>query len=300
VLERSQLGTAIRKVYAQAHERGLNARESMLRSELLARAAQETDAGAVDVGAALRNLAERLGEFCDDGAYSYLLDRETNIPRDSPLVVFDTEHCPEAILGPVMLAIVEYVTGQVKRHHSEHGHLAGQPGVPRLLLVCVLLIDEAWHKVASPEAGVYLADLARRARHLGLLLIIISQALSDLNTKHGLPLLVNHAMAALLKQKNADELTFGREAFGLSEEEASIVAGLETVKGRYAELYFLNGARGKGRVRFPVGPTEYWAFTNEPFKDVPARNAMIAQHGDQVWSAICELAKAGVPVGMDD
>jgi hypothetical protein len=300
VLERSQLATAIRQVYAQAHERGQDARESMLRTEFLARAAQETDAGAVDVAAALRNLAERLGEFCDQGAYSYLLDRETNIPQDSPLVVFDTEHCPEAILGPVMLAIVEYVTRQVKRHHTEHSHLVGGPDVSRLLLVCVLLIDEAWHKVASPEAGVYLADLARRARHLGLWLIVISQALSDLNTKHGLPLLVNHAMAALLKQKNADELTFGREAFGLSEEEASIIAGLETVKGRYAELFFINGARGKGRVRFPVGPVEYWAFTNEPFKDLPARNAMIAKHQGDVWAAICELAKGGVPVGTDD
>ncbi len=300
VLERSQLGTAIRQVYAQAHERGVNARESMLRTELLARAVQETQEGASDVGAALRNLAERLGEFCDDGAYSYLLDQETNIPGDSPLVVFDTEHCPEAILGPVMLAIVEYVTRQVKRHHTEHSHLAGQPGVSRLLLVCVLLIDEAWHKVASPEAGVFLADLARRARHLGLLLIIISQALSDLNTKHGLPLLVNHAMTALFKLRNEGELTFGRERYGLSEEETSIVATLETVKGRYAELYFMNGARGKGRVRFPVGPTEYWAFTNEPFKDVPARNAMIAEHDDDVWAAIRELAKSGIPVEMDE
>ncbi len=72
----------------------MNARESMLRTELLSRAAQEAEAGAVDVGAALRNLAERLGEFCDQGAYSYLLDRETNIPGDSPLVVFDTETLP--------------------------------------------------------------------------------------------------------------------------------------------------------------------------------------------------------------
>ena len=172
--------------------------------------------------------------------------------------------------------------------------------MPRLRLLSVLLIDEAWHKAASPDAGVYLADLARRARHLGLFLVIISQALSDLNTEHGLPLLVNYAMAVLLKQKHADELTFDREAFGLTEEQSAIIGNLETVAGRYAELFWMNGARGMGRVRFPVGPTEYWAFTSEKFKDIPARDAMIAKHGGNVWAALCELASHGVPVGLDD
>ena len=141
VLERSQLAAAIRQVYADAHEQGVKARESMLHAVLLERAVQETTEGAAEVGAALRNLAERLGEFCGQGAYSYLLDRETNIPSDSPLVVFNTESCPEAILGPVMLSIVEYVTRQVKRHHQEYEHLSGQAGVPRLRLVSVLSIN---------------------------------------------------------------------------------------------------------------------------------------------------------------
>jgi hypothetical protein len=300
VLERSQLATAIRQVYVDAHERGVSARESMLRDVLLARADHEADAGAVDLAAALRNLAERLGEFCGQGAYSYVLDRDTNIPGNSPFVVFDTEHCPEAVLGPVMFATVEYIIREVKRYHAEHSHLAGQPGVTQLMLLSVLLIDEAWDKIASPEAGIYLADLARRARHLGLILFIITQAFSDLSTEHGLPLLVNFAIAIWLKQKNAGELQFSREAMGLSPEQTSIIANLETLKGRHADLFWMNGARGMGRVRFPVGPTEYWAFTSEKFKDVPARNAMIAKHGGDVWAAICELAQAGVPTGMDD
>lgn len=299
VLERSQLATAIRQVYATAHQQGRPACESMLHTELLARAQAEADAGSTEIATTLRGLAERLGEFCNDGAYSYLLDRPTNVPRECPLLVFDTEHCPEAILGPVMLSLVEHVTREVKRHHDEHAHLADQPGVPRLMLLCALLIDEAWHKVSSPEAGVYLADLARRARHLGLLLIIITQALSDLHTEHGLPLLVNYAIALLLKQRNASELKFAREDFGLTVEQAAIVGHLEKLDGRYSEIFWMNGVRGNGRVRFPVGPTEYWAFTNEKFKDIPAREAMIAQHQGDVWAAVCALAAKGVPQGKD-
>jgi hypothetical protein len=297
VLERSQLAEAIRQVYATAHAQGIPASESMLRSELLARASQEREEGAIDAYATLRTLAERLSEFCDQGAYSYLLDRPTNIPKDSPLVVFDTASCPEAILGPVMLALVEYVTREIKEHHSKHQHLVGQPGVPRLMLMCTLLIDEAWHKVASPAAGVYLANLARRARHLGLLLIVISQAFSDLNSEHGMPLLVNHAITIFLKQVSRHELAFTEEAFGLTAEQTRIVGNLQTVDGRYAELFWMNGSRGMGRARFTVGPTEYWAYTNEPLNDIPAREAAIARHHGDVWAAICDLAAKGIPTG---
>ena len=164
----------------------------------------------------------------------------------------------------------------------------------------MLVIDEAWHKVASPEAGVHVADLARRARHTGLFLVVLSQLLSDLNTQHGLPLLRNCAMAMLLKQQNADELRFAREAFVLSEEQTAIVANLETIKGRYAEFLWINGTRGMGRARLAVGPTEYWCFTSEPLSDVPARDAMIAARDGDVWGAIRELARAGVPLGAEE
>ncbi len=300
VLERSQLASAIRQVYSRAHQEGVQARESMLHTILLERANQETTDGAVEVAVALRNLAERLGEFCGDGAYSYLLDRETTIPTDSPLVVFNTEKTPEAILGAVMLSIVEYVTRQVKRHHTEHAHLANQPGVPRLMLVSVLVVDEAWHKVANPEAGVYLADLARRARHIGLLLWVLSQALMDLNTQHGLPLLNNHGIVMMLKQISAQEIDFSRDVFALSDEQSGIIKNLHTVHGRYSEVFWMNGGHGMGRSRFAVGPTEYWAFTNEPLRETPARNAMIAAHDGKVWQAICDLAHRGVPTGNDE
>jgi hypothetical protein len=168
------------------------------------------------------------------------------------------------------------------------------------MLLSILLIDEAWHKVASPEAGVFLADLARRARHLGLLLFILTQALSDLNTEHGKALLVNYAIAMFLKQRNAGELEFAEEGFGLTADQAAIVGGLEKVDGRFSEVFWMNGSRGAGRVRFPVGPTEFWAFTNEKFRDIPARNAMIARHGGDVWAAICELAAQGVPTGAEE
>ena len=40
----------------------------------------------------------------------------------------------------------------------------------------MMLIDEAWHLISRPETGAYANNLARRARHLGLVLIVMSPA----------------------------------------------------------------------------------------------------------------------------
>jgi hypothetical protein len=284
-------------VYARAHVQGVPARESMLREDLFDRSKQEAEAGVGELAASLRSLAERLGEFCDQGAYSYVFDRETNIPEGSPLVVFDTKACPQEILGPVMFMAVEYVTRHVRLHREEQQHLVGRDGVPLMHLQSALVINEAWHKVATPEAGVHVAGLAREARHIGLFLIIQSQQFSDLGTEHGLPLLRNCSMAIQLRQEDEAELEFTQHAFGVSPEQASMFPQLRTVKGRYSEFFWLNGQRGKGRERLPVGPTEYWMFTSEPHVDVPMREAAIAEHDGNVWRAIRALARQGVPIG---
>ena len=130
--------------------------------------ASEKQQGAIEIAAVLRNLAERLGEFCGSGSYAYLLDRPTTVPLDTPLVIFDTRTCPESQLQLVMFSIMEYVTGTVQRHWAAHRADAVKPGAPLFLGRSMMLIDEAWHLIRRDETGEYANDLARRARHLGL------------------------------------------------------------------------------------------------------------------------------------
>ena len=126
-----------------------------------------------------------------------------------------------------------------------------------------MLIDEAWHLISRAETGEYANDLARRARHLGLVLIVMSQQLSDFDTEHGVALLRNSAQQLLLAQ-NPQEIPFIAETVELSEREAAELGRLKTVKGRHAQMLWLNGTRGHGKVALRVGPTEYWAFTSDP------------------------------------
>jgi hypothetical protein len=290
-LERAQLGAAIRSVYARAEHSGETPRESMLRDELRERARAEQRQGSPDVAAVLRNLAERLGEYCGDGSYAYLLDRETTVPADSPLVVFDTRRCPEVVLRSVMFALVEYVTRAIERHRDQSRELAHQPDAPMFTGRTVLLIDEAWHLVGRRETGEFANDLARRARHLGLFLIVMSQHMSDFATEHGLALIRNATMQLFLSQ-HPDEIPFVQDALRLSDEEAALISRLKTVKGSHAQVFWVNGARGKGRVSLRIGPREYWAFTSDPLRDVPLRDAAIQRHGGDVWRAIVELSKS--------
>ena len=292
------IGAAIRAVYAKAANLpGQQARESMLQDELRGQAQEAQDADAVDVAATLRNLADRLSEYCGEGTYAYLLDRGTTVPSDARLVVFDTRRCPDSELRVVMFSIMEYITSTVERHWTAHKASASRPGAPLFQGRSIMLIDEAWHLISRPETGEYANNLARRARHLGLVLIVMSQQLSDFDTDYGVALLGNCSQQLLLSQ-NPKEIPFIAETLQLSEREAAELARLKTVKGRHAQMLWLNGTRGRGKVALRVGPTEYWAFTSDP-TEVAMREAEIKQHDGSVWAAIASLAKRGTRAHRD-
>jgi len=293
VLERAQLDRAIRDVYARAALTGQRARESMLYEVLIERSEAEKRDGNPDLARTLRDLAERISEFCADGSYAYLLDRDTNVPPDSSLVVFDTRSCPKELLRVAMFQILEYVKQTVKTHYDGAKAIRARPDAPMFAGRSVVLIDEAWHLVGRQETGEYANDLAKRARHWGLFLIAISQQLSDFDTEHGRALIRNSTMQLLLQQ-HADEIPHLQEMLRLSDQEARIVERLKTVKGKGAPMLWINGERGRGEVELKLGWLEYWAYTSDPLRDVPVRDAMIERCGGDVWQAIAELAKHGI------
>ena len=299
-LDGQQLGmlaSGIRAVYGKAAALGSSPTESLLREELRAQADDAQKADAPEIAATLRSLADQLSEYCGEGTYAYLLDRPTTVPLDSPLVIFDTRTCPESQLQLVMFAIMEYVTGTVQRHWAAHRADAVKPGAPLFLGRSMMLIDEAWHLIRRDETGEYANDLARRARHLGLALIVMSQQLSDFNTDYGKALVRNSAQQLLLAQ-NPQEIPFIAETVELSEREANELGRLKTVKGRHAQMLWLNGARGHGKVTLRVGPSEYWAFTSDP-TEVAMRDQAIAENDGNVWAAINALARRGTRAHRD-
>jgi hypothetical protein len=281
-LERGRLEDAIRAVYARCAADGSEPRESLLREELLARAGKRS-AGGAEIAATDRSLAERLSAFCGEGSYAYLVDRPTTIPTDAPLVVFDTRKVRQDVSAAAMFLIVEHVTQKLEARARERA--AGQLIAGSAFLV----IDEAWHFVARRATGQWVNDLARRARHLALFLIAITQQLEDFAGEYGKALLRNSTMQLLLRQK-ADDLQAVRDALGLSDEEVRAIAKLKTVKGAYSQAFFINGTVGRGTLSLRVAEHEYWLATSDPVADVPRRAAALEAHAGDAWAALDALA----------
>jgi hypothetical protein len=294
-LEASHLGQAIRAVYGRVAVGDVSfARESVLVDELRKRSQAETEGGDVGIGAMLRSLADRLGEFCGDGSFSFLLDKRTNVPTDSPLIVFDTRRVPDSIIGPVMFATLEFITRTVEAHRDAFAQIAARPNAPIAAGKSILVCDEFWHMVAREVTGQYANNLARRSRHLGLALLVATQQHSDLNTPSGVALLKNAAMHLFLAN-NPSEIDWIRETLAYSAQEAAVMKRVKTVKGSQAGAFWDNGERGRGQVAIRLGPTEQWAYTSEPTRDAPRRAQAINEHDGDVWAAIAALARAGGP-----
>lgn len=288
-LERNLLEVAIRAVYARAARERLAPRERLLCEELRRRAEQESVAGAEEVASVLRTLAERIASFVDEGSYAYLLDRETTVPADAPLVAFDTRKVPRELSAAVLFVLAEHVTARIERRGVERlretdaGLFAGRS---------MLVIDEAWKLVERRATGEWVNDIARRSRHLGLFLIAISQQLSDFAGPYGKALLRNSTQQLFLRQ-SPDELAYIQEAVRLSDAEVAAISRLKTVKRSYSQAYWINGTRGRGTIALRVGPTEYGLATSDPVGDLPRRTQVLEAEDGDAWRTLDRLAAEG-------
>lgn len=293
VVEQNQLGLAIRSVYDRCALTGEVPRETLLQEELYRRALEERDAGAIELAARLRMLAESLHNYVGDGPYAYLTDRLTSIPSDAPLVAFDTRRVPDDLAGAVLFMLAEHVTTRIERERELFLRSGDTDASWRGR--SFLVIDEAWKLIERRATGRWVNELARRSRHLALFLVAISQQLSDFRTEYGKALLANASMLLFLRQL-PEELDYVRDSLRLSDEEIHAIASLTTAKRQFSTAFLINGSRGRGVISLRVGPTEYWIATNEPTLDEPLRRAALRQAGGDGWEAL-RLLTEGTPEG---
>lgn len=288
-LERNLLEVAVRAVYARAARESIVPRERLLCEELRDRARREADSGAEEVASVLRTLAERIASFVDEGSYAYLLDRETTVPADAPLVAFDTRKVPRELSAAVLFLLAEHVTARIERRGTERLHDV-DAGVFNGR--SMLIIDEAWKLVERRATGEWVNEIARRSRHLGLFLVAISQQLSDFAGPYGRALLRNSTQQLFLRQ-SPDELDYIRDAVRLSDAEVAAIGRLKTVKRAYSQAYWINGTRGRGTIALRVGPTEYGLATSDPVGDLPRRTQLLDAEAGDAWRALDRLVAEG-------
>jgi hypothetical protein len=295
-LEENLLGRAIRQVYERCVVTGERPRELLLQETLTARAAAEADVGAGQMADALRDLAARLHNFVGDGPYAYLADKETTVPPDAPLVVFDTRRIPAHFAGAAMFEIVEHIAERVARSADRHLQEWSRQGIdpfrltrPRRAPRYYLTLEEVWKLLEHEATARWVNELPRRSRHDNLALIGVSQQLSDFNKPWGRAFLDNSARKLNFHQ-SPRQIEFLREEMGLTGEEVQAIGQLKTVKREYSTAYFDNGPRGRGTITSRYGDLEYWICTHEPEFDEPIRRQALRDADDDPWRALRLLA----------
>jgi DNA helicase HerA-like ATPase len=89
--------------------------------------------------------------------------------------MFDTSTVPEEVSPGLLFAVSEHVAGHIERRREAHLQ-AGADGEQGMFAGrFVLVLEELWRLVERRATGAWINDLARRARHLGLLLVCVTQ-----------------------------------------------------------------------------------------------------------------------------
>ena len=290
--ERKVLADAIRTTYSHCARTGKVPREGELVA--LMRASADYEARDGQSGAmvdALRSLVSELSEFVAGGTHAAMWDRETSLPADAPLLIFDYRGVDEQNLIALVLANMEWTRREVERvdRQARSAPIAGAVYHGR----SIVGLDEGWSWAQVPVLAGEVQTWARQGRAYGAAFMVVSQDPEDFDGDADAVL--RNASIRIFHQLDKGMLAFVRDTVDLSPEMTDSLKSLRKVAGRYSEALVMNGPRGDGRVCAVLGAHEYWAWTSEPQIDVPRRERVIADHDGDVWAALSQLAGEGIP-----
>jgi hypothetical protein len=290
--ERKVLADAIRTTYSHCARTGKVPREGELVAFM--RASAEYEARVGQPGAlvdALRSLVSELSEFVAGGTHAAMWDRETSLPADAPLLIFDYRRVDEQSLIALVLANMEWTRREVERvdRQTRSAPIPGAVYHGR----SIVGLDEGWSWAQVPVLAGEVQTWARQGRAYGAAFMVVSQDPEDFDGDADAVL--RNASIRIFHQLDKGMLAFVRDTVDLSPEMTDSLKSLRKVAGRYSEALVMNGPRGDGRVCAVLGAHEYWAWTSEPQIDVPRRERAIADNDGDVWAALSQLAGERIP-----
>jgi len=230
----------------------------------------------------LLKIKEKLGPFVGSGTYSALLDQKSNIELKSHFIVFDISNLPdrEDIQSLAVYIISSFAMQRFKINK-------------KLNKKQILCVDEAWYLARFSGGRSFLLELAKRSRHLGLMVIIATQQIGDfLQQVEAAQVLKSSPTITIFRQSPTD-LEHLRELFSLNEREAQILSMLHQERGRYSQAFYISGDI-KNTIYVRPDAALRWIATSEPTYDVPARNKELELTAGNPWRAVINLIDKGI------
>jgi conjugal transfer ATP-binding protein TraC len=195
-------------------------------------------------------LAARLEKYVK-GSFRGLFDQRSNVDFTNQLTVFGIKELETELRPIAMHILLDYVWTKIKKNLKKR----------------LLVVDEAWYLMKSPDSATFLYSIAKRARKYYLGLTTITQDVEDfLTSDYGKAIITNSAIQILMKQATAaiDKLT---EVFYLSQGERHLLLAADVGEG-----IFFAGANHVA-IRVTASPEEHILATSKPQEILQQRQA---------------------------
>ncbi len=196
-------------------------------------------------------LAARLEKYVK-GSFRGLFDQRSNVDLKNQLTVFGIKELETELRPVAMHILLDYVWTKIKRNLKKR----------------LLVVDEAWYLMKSPDSATFLYSIAKRARKYYLGLTTITQDVEDfLGSDYGKAIITNSAIQILMKESTAaiDKLT---EVFYLSQGERHLLLAADVGEG----IFF--AGLNHVAMRVVASPDEHKLITSKPQEILQMRQTL--------------------------
>ena len=202
----------------------------------------------MEEGAAM-DLAARLERFIK-GSLTGIFSSQSNIDLKNSFTVFSVRDLPDQLRPLAIHMVLDFVWTKIR------GQLKKR----------IMIVDEAWYLMRSPDSAAFLVDMAKRARKYYLGLTTVTQDIEDfLSNERGKEIISNSSIQILLKQAPAS-IDLLAQIFNLSEGEQRLLLSEGIGQG----LFFAGSTHVAMRV--VASPKEHQLITSNPQEILARQN----------------------------
>ena len=160
------------------------------------------------------SLAIRLRKYTE-GSWAGFINQPTNVDINNKMAVFSMRDMEDELRPLTMYIITHYIWNAIRTELKKR----------------MLVVDEAWWLMKTPDGASFLFGLAKRARKYYLGVSTITQDVSDfLESPYGKPLITNSSIQILLKQSPAT-IDLMQQTFNLTDEEKFLLLESDVGEG---------------------------------------------------------------------
>jgi len=162
------------------------------------------------------SLVKRIGKFTK-GTFSDFFNQQSNISIEKNFVVFGIRDMEDSLRPIALYIVMRYIWNMVRSKLKKR----------------ILVIDEAWWLMQSPDGASFLFGLVKRGRKYWLGVTTITQDVGDfMKSDYGKAIVTNSSLQFLMKQSTADIDTV-QKTFTLTEQEKYLLVEAAVGEGLF-------------------------------------------------------------------